>query len=28
VLWWVERHKPKTELAPAEREQESFGDVR
>ena len=28
VLWWTERHKPKTELAMGEREQESLGDVR
>ena len=28
VLWWTERHKPKTELAVGEREQESLGDVR
>jgi CDP-diacylglycerol--serine O-phosphatidyltransferase len=28
VLWWVERHKPKSEVAPAQTERESLGDVR
>jgi CDP-diacylglycerol---serine O-phosphatidyltransferase len=27
VLWWVERHKPKTETAEDARERESLGDV-